>query len=251
MPTTATKPPATTTLFGWGPIFDTPSPSPFVMKSEMQLQMLGVPFERALADLESVNKHKAPYVRDAEQVVEDSTFIRAHFERKLGKSLDAELSVEQGAAAWAVERMLEDRLYFIMVQERWLEADNFRKGPMVFFSGVPEAVRAQVCEDARNGLRAMLVRHGIARHSRSERMLLAARDIAAVASLLGDKLYLFGAAPSAVDAAAFGVLAGAGTRFFDSQLPDLIEAHSNLRPYLRRIEERFFAVSHWPAMFRG
>ena len=31
-----------TTLFGWGPMFDCPSPSPFVMKSDIQLQMLGV-----------------------------------------------------------------------------------------------------------------------------------------------------------------------------------------------------------------
>src|SRR6187431_1840344 len=111
----------TTTLFGWGPMFGARGPSPFVLKSDIQLQMLGVRFERAIADLDAVTKHKAPYVRDGEQIIEDSTFIRAHFERKVDRNLDAKLTREQCAAAWALERLLEDRLYFIMVHERWLE----------------------------------------------------------------------------------------------------------------------------------
>ena len=44
-------------------------------------------YDPAVADLESVPKRKAPYVRDGEVLFEDSTFIRAHFERKLGKDL--------------------------------------------------------------------------------------------------------------------------------------------------------------------
>ena len=51
-----------TTLFGWGPMFDTRGPSPFVLKADIQMQMLGVGFERANAVLEAVAKHKAPYV---------------------------------------------------------------------------------------------------------------------------------------------------------------------------------------------
>src|SRR5688572_30809768 len=169
----------TTTLFGWGPMFGVRGPSPFVLKTDMQLQMLGVRFERAIADLEGVSKHKAPYVRDGELLIEDSTFIRAHFERKLDRHLDSRLTREQRAAAWALERLLEDRLYFIAVHERWLEDANFFKGPAQFFGDVPEAQRAAVMAQVRDGLREMLVRHGLGRHSRAERMELAARDIAA------------------------------------------------------------------------
>ena len=43
------------TLYGWGPMFDCPSPSPFVMKADIQLQMLGVDFDRAIADLSLVS----------------------------------------------------------------------------------------------------------------------------------------------------------------------------------------------------
>ena len=75
------------TFYGWGPMFGCPSPSPFVMKSDIQLQMLGVDFTRAIADLDAVPKHKAPYVIDDGQLIEDSNFIRHHYEAKLGKGL--------------------------------------------------------------------------------------------------------------------------------------------------------------------
>jgi len=176
-----------TTLYGWGPMFDSPSPSPFVMKTDIQLQMLGVTFDRAIANLESVAKNKAPYVEDDGAIIEDSSFIRFHFERKLGKDLDEGLTQAQRGQAWAVERMLEDRLNLIMVHERWLDDANFNKGPRMFFMGVPEAARQQVCDGARNDLKAMMQGHGIGRHSREERMQLAGRDIAAVAAMLGDQ----------------------------------------------------------------
>jgi glutathione S-transferase len=218
------------------------------MKTDIQLQMLGLSFERALADLDAVSKHKAPYVLDDGEVVEDSTFIRAHFERKLNKDLDAWLSAEQRATAWALERLLEDHLNFIMAHERWLEGQNFEKGPRLFFMGVPEAMRAKACDDARSQLKAMLVRHGIGRHTRAERMELATRDIAAVAAMLGDKPFLFGDKPSAVDAVAFGELASCGTAYFDSPLVGIVDKHPSLRRYLARMEAKFFAPGRWPAM---
>jgi hypothetical protein len=49
-------------------MFGAPSPSPYVIKCDMQLQMLGVNFTRAIADLEAVSKHKAPYVKDDGQI---------------------------------------------------------------------------------------------------------------------------------------------------------------------------------------
>lgn len=237
----------TVTLFGFGPMFQLRSPSPFVMKCDIQLQMLGLQFEHKLADLESVSKHKAPYVRDGDELIQDSTFIRFHFEKKLGKDLDAGLGTEQRGTAWSVERLLEDRLHFIMVHERWLEDENFQRGPGQFFARVPEPLRANVIARAREDVKSMLVRHGLARHARAERMELAARDLAAVANLLGDKPYLFGDKPTAADAAVFGVVASCATRFFDSPLPSLVENHPNLCAYLARMDEQFFASV--PAMF--
>lgn len=237
-----------TVLYGWGPMFGAPSPSPFVIKADMQLQMLGVRFTRAMADLEAVPKRKAPYVEDDGRIIEDSTFIRFYFEQKLGDDLDEGLTPAERGAAWGLERLLEDRLVLIMAHERWLVDANFDKGPRQFFAGVPEPARAALCKDVREQLQTMMVRHGIGRHSREERMLLAARDISAVAAVLGDKPYLFGDTPKAVDASAFGVLCSCATLFFDTPLSGLVREHANLAAYLERIEACYFGQSHWPAM---
>ncbi len=236
-----------TTLYGWGPMFGLRGPSPFVLKTDIQLQMLGVAFDRRTADLEAVKKHKAPYVQDGAEIIEDSSFIRWHFEQKLGRSLDTGLTPEQRSHGWALERMLEDRLYLIMVHERWLEDANFFKGPAQFFAGVPEAARPQVMADRRADLRTVMQGQGIGRHSRGERLELAAHDIAAVSEALGDKPFLFGDQPSAPDAAAYGVISCCGARFFDTPLTAFVDRHANLRPYLTRMEERFFDDTQWRA----
>lgn len=97
----------------------------------------------------------------------------------------------------------------------------------------------------------MLIRHGIGRHNRLERMWLATRDIGAVAAVLGDKPYMFGDEPTALDASAYGVLASCQTRYFDSALPDLIARHDNLAPYLARMQARYMHPGLWPAFGPG
>lgn len=229
-----------TTLYGWGPMFGERGPSPFVLKTDIQLQMLDVSFDRRAADLDAVGKHKAPYVDDDGVIVEDSTFIRWRFERKLGRDLDAGLSAAQRGQAWALERMLEDRLYFVMLHERWLEDENFERGPAQFFARIPEPTRGQVIQQAREDLRQMLQRHGMGRHSRGERLLLAEKDLEAVSHMLGDRYYLFGDRPTAVDASAYGMLTCCGARFFDTPLADLVDWYPNLRPYLARMDALYF-----------
>lgn len=237
-----------TVLFGWGPMFGTRGPSPFVMKCDIQLQMLGVSFERQVADLESVSKHKAPYVKDGDQIVQDSVFIRRHFEAKLGMDLDAGLTPTQRASAWAMERMLAEHLIPIMAMERWGVDANFEKGPASFFAGVPEAAREAVKAEVREQLLATMVAQGVGRHSREERMELAARDIAAAADFLGDQDFMFGDDPSAVDAMAFAALASCGTAFFDTPLVDMVAGQKNVSGYLTRMESRFFKGVEWPPM---
>lgn len=238
----------TITLYGWGAMFDMPSPSPFVLKTDIQMQMLGLTFDRAVADLESVNKHKAPYVRDGDVLIQDSTFIRWHFEKQLGLDLDARLTPQQRGVSWAVERMLERHLATIMGCERWLVDANFDKGPRQFFGGVPEVAREGVIQQARADLKQAMYGGGMARFSREEQMQLARADVAAVAAILGEAPYLFGDQPSAVDATAYGVLASCATRFFDSELVAIVASQPTLVAYLERMRQRYFATDRWPKM---
>jgi len=234
------------TLYGWGPLFDCPSPSPYVMKTDIQLQMLGLEYNRAIADLDAVPKGKAPYVMDGGVLIEDSNFIRAHFEKKLRRNLAAGLSDEDSVTSWTLERMAEDHLTTIMMMERWLKDDNFFRGPALFFSDVPETAREGVMQEVRAGIAASEQARGMGRHSDAERMQLAEWDLQAIAIQLAGQDYLFGDTPTVADAAVSAVLISCATEYFDTPLSGLVRGHTNLVGYMDRMKTRFFAKNLWP-----
>jgi glutathione S-transferase len=227
-------------LYGFGPAFGLPDPSPFVMKSQVQLKMADVPYRFERAAPPSAPKGKIPYIEDDGHRLGDSTFIRAHIEKEFGFTFDANLSGEQRAQAWAIERMLEDHLYFALIHARWLDDVNFAKGPAHFFDAVPEDAREAIRTQARERVRQNLVAHGLGRHSDDEIVELGARSLAALSTLLGDKSYLFGDAPCGADATAFGMAASILTPFFDAPLRNRAESHANLVAYCDRMMRQYY-----------
>lgn len=235
------------TLYATRAGFDLPDTSPFVLKTEVQLQMAGLAYERTSAIPPQAPKGKLPYIDDHGVVVTDSTFIRAHLERTYGVDLDAGLDAAQRAQAWAIERMLEDHLYFAMVWFRWLEPDNFAKGPAHFADAAPEDQRERLRGELQARKQAELRAQGLGRHAPAEIAQLGTRSIDALALLLGDKPWLMGGAPSAVDAIAFGMLACVLTPFFDTPLRRAARAHANLTAYVGRLMTRYYPEHRWSA----
>jgi glutathione S-transferase len=224
------------TLYVFGPAFLLPDPSPFVIKTDVQLNMSGLPYRKERGGFDRAPKGKVPYIEDGGRLVGDSTFIRDHIVRNYGADLDRALTAEQRAQAWTIERMLEDHLYWAIVHGRWMNDANFAKGPAHFFDGAPDAVRQR----ARDGMRAALHAQGIGRHSEAEIAELGGRSLAALASQLHDKPYLMGAAPCGVDATAFAMVSGTLTPFFDTTLRSLAAGHPNLVAYNERMMQRFY-----------
>ncbi|MEW9572929.1 glutathione S-transferase family protein [Rhodanobacter sp. Si-c] len=234
------------TLYGCAPAFDLPDPSPFVTKTEVQLQMAHLPYHKVFAIPPEAPKGKLPWIDDAGEVVCDSTFIRAHLERKHGVDLDAGLDARQRAEAWAVERLVEDHLYWAMVWFRWVDAANFAKGPAHFVDRAPEAVRERLREDMQAAKQNELHAQGIGRHTREQIAALGTRSIDALAVLLGERDHLFGDRPHAVDAVAFGVLAAILTPFFDTPLREAARRHPNLVAYVARMMQVYYPTHAWP-----
>lgn len=224
------------TLYGFGPAFDLPDPSPFVMKTEIQLKMAGVPYRFERAAPQAAPKGKIPFIQVGAHRVGDSTFIRAHIEKHHRFDFDAGLCTHERAQAWAIERMLEDHLYFAIVQHRWLDDENWHRGPSHFFDGAPEGV----AEDARRRVRENLHGHGISRHLHEETADLAERSLAALSVILGDKPYVMGEEPSGVDATAAAMVAAALTPFFTGELRRRAEKFANLTAYRDRMFARYY-----------
>lgn len=233
------------TLYATRPGFALPETSPFVIKTEVQLQLAGLPYKRESTVPPQAPKGKVPYLADDGEVVCDSTFIRAHIERKYGVDLDEGLDARQRAEAWAIERMLEDHLYFAMVWFRWIVPENFAKGPANFANSAPEAEREQLRAKMQAQKTEDLRGHGIGRHSAGEIAALGVRSIDAVATLLGDKPYLMGERMTAVDATAFGVLAAILTPFFDTPLRDAVVGRPNLVAFVNKLMHRYYPEHQW------
>lgn len=229
------------TLYGFGPAFGLPAASPFAIKTDLQLKMSGLPYAYGEGGVpQNGPKGKIPYIEDDGERIGDSTFIRDHLEKKYSVDFDAGLTVEQRARAWAVERMLEDHLYWAMVQERWMDDGNFTKGPSHFFDRLPEAMRESVRRETRERVKAALHAHGLGRHSRAQIVELGARSLASLAVQIGDKPYLMGDKPCGADATAFAFAASVLTPYFAGPLRDAACLYPNLLSYTGRLMGQYY-----------
>ncbi len=233
------------TLFCAGPGFQLPEISPYVTKSEVHLKMAKLPYRKERSMPQQGPKGKVPFIHDEAAIVPDSTFIRAHIEKKYGVDLDAGLSDGERALAWTIERVLEDHLQWASSHCRWVLKENFAKGPAHFFDGAPEEAREQLRADLYGRVADTMYRQGIGRHSDEEIAELGARSLTALSTLLGDKPYFMGERATAVDATAFGVLAGVLTPFFDSGLRRAAERHRNLVQFVDRMMREYYPEHAW------
>lgn len=224
------------TLAAFGPLFGLPDPSPFVGKTEVQLMMAGLAYRTERRGPPQGPRGKVPFIEDEGAVVGDSTFIRDHIEAKHGIDLDAGLTPRQRALAWMVERVVEDHIYWATVYSRWAVAENFDKGPAIFFAGAPDAVR----EAAREAMGLTLHGQGFGRHSLDEVADLAGRSFAALSEILGDHAYITGERICGADATLFAGLAAVLTPFFDTPVRDALLRHENLVAYVERMMARFY-----------
>jgi len=163
------------TLYGFGTGFGLPEISPFVTKTEVQLKMAGLAYRKEKAKPPNSPKGQLPYIVDDAESIADSTFIRAHIEGKYGYDFDAPLSLQARAQAWAFERMIEHHVYWALVGARWVDGENFARGPAHFFDGAPEHLREKLREDAQFRVAENYLLSGLGRHAPEEDIDLAVR----------------------------------------------------------------------------
>ena len=227
-------------LYTFGPLRDLPDGSPFVIKAMILLKMAGLPYQERAGGPHKAPKGKLPFIDDDGDVVADSTFIRFHIEHKYGFDFDAGLSQRDRAVAWAVEKMCEEHLYWAQVHTMWMDDGNFTRGMASYFGAVPAFVRPLVMKIVRGKVGKNLKTQGFGRHEREDLEKLAIRDIDALAALLGDKPFLMGDAPSAVDAIVYAQLAAFTQSWVESPIGLATKKYGILVDYVSRMGQRFF-----------
>jgi glutathione S-transferase len=230
----------TITLFCFRPVAGLPDASPFVMKAMVLLKMAELDYVEDRGGFSKAPKGKQPYINDKSEIVADSTFIRFHIENKYGKDFDGHLSDEQKAIGWCVEKMCEEHLYWVIVHMRWMDEANFQRGPARFFESVPALARPLAKWFIRRKIAKNIWAQGMGRHAPAEVDTLGVRDIDALATLIGDKPYLFGDTPCGADATVFGFVASILAPMAESAIRDAALAKPNLVAYRDRMMRKYF-----------
>lgn len=228
------------TLYTFGPAFNLPDPSPFVTKAEMLLKLADVPYETDTDGFNKAPKGKLPYIRDGEELIGDSSFIRRHLEKKHGAVFDVGLNDAQKATAYAFEKLCEDNLYWTVVYERWVNDDNFNLGPRRFFDTMPAPVRVILTPLIRKKVVRDVKGQGMSRHSEDEIAAIAVEGLTALSDYLGEKPYFMGDTVTGADATVFSFVAGALSPHFRSRTLEVGGTYPNLVAYCDRLMEEFF-----------
>lgn len=228
------------TLYTFGPAYGLPDPSPFVMKAEMLLKLAGVEYRTTPGNMRKAPKGKLPYIEDDGVRIADSTFIRWHIEKKYGFDFDSNLSAHDQGVAWSVEKLLEDNLYWVMVEARWMHAENFANGPARMFSKIPWPMRKLIVPAILRNIRRSLYGQGTGRHNPQEIAAIAAKGIEALSAILGDRPYLMGDQPCGADATAYAFTAHLLCPLFDTPSRDAAASHPNLVAYADRMMRTYY-----------
>jgi glutathione S-transferase len=227
-------------VYVFGPRFGLPDPSSFCIKALVLLKQSGLPFETVTGDVRKAPKGKFPVLEDDGIKIPDSTFIRWHLEQRHGIDFDKGLTNEQKAIAWAFEKLCEDNLYWAIVHDRWMNDENFNKGPRQFFEMAPAPLRALVTAMVRRDVKRTLHGQGLGRHSKADVDRLAAQGLTAISDYLGDKPFFMGDRPTGIDASIFACVSSCLCELFPGANYDAVRAHNNLVAYRDRCMTLWF-----------
>src|ERR1700751_4978957 len=151
------------TLYQFKPQVGLPNPSPFCMKLETYLRMGG--FEHTVVTLKgrpASPTRKAPYITLDGKLITDSGLIIDHLERLHGHRVDGKLTLAQGSESLALQRMMEEHLYWVMVYVRWVGPDAERETYKYVkqLTGIPGFVYPILSPLLRREIRGTLRAHG-------------------------------------------------------------------------------------------
>jgi glutathione S-transferase len=226
-----------------------PDLSPFCIKLETYLRMAGVAYQTTTANPGKAPKQKLPYITDGARTIADSSMIVEHLERTRGEPLDAHLDARQRALATALQALLEEHHYFIIMYVRWCTAAGVAayRPTMLRYAeaaGIPRALRSFAIYMATRNLRGQAFAQGVARHAHTDIMATGQRHWIAVSELLGDQPFILGERPSTLDATVYAFLVSTIWAPFENEIKTHALAQPNLVAYAERLKAAYWASAN-------
>ncbi|KAK3357896.1 hypothetical protein B0T25DRAFT_451861 [Lasiosphaeria hispida] len=251
------KPIPALTLYRGFPSKPTYAWSPFVNKLETRLRLSAVPYRAEPGSKQAAPRGKLPYLAiqppDAPaQVLGDSTLItRALVSAGVLPDLNAALTPADRGRDLALRALLEDKMYFYLVRERWV--DNYYKMRAGALWAVPWALRALVGLLASRQVVAVLFGQGTGRFDKEEVNGFKREVWEGVEGLLrearteaGPFWVLGGAQPTEGDAVVYGFVIAALVCDAAPEMQKMVREFPTIMEYAGRIHDAYFPdYDHW------
>jgi glutathione S-transferase len=232
-------------VYKFGPAFGMPDSSPFVVKVETYLRIIGEKYETATGDVRNAPRKQLPFVEIDGKVIPDSTQIVDHVEASRKEKLDAHLDPKQQAVAFAFKSMLEEHLYFGILVMRWATDEGWAVfepslREMMGKMGVPALMRGMVTKSARKHVVSRATTQGFGRLPRADVVATCKKMVDAVSVELGDREWFCGDKPSTYDATVYAFASGILCPAFDNELRKHAVTKKNLVAYADRIQQKYW-----------
>lgn len=218
-----------------------PSVSPFCLKLDSFLRLADINHQSLTASTPFGGpKKKAPWIEYQGRKMGDSTLIIDFLKVEFGIDPDSHLSATERAKGTAIQRLIENNLYWAMVYDRWLREENWPILKGTVLGSIPSALRMVLAPIARRGVKKQLNVQGIGEHSPEEIAAIAGKDIAALSGLLGEQDWFCADRVSMVDATVYSLLANIAFVKFESPMKKMIASHQNLIEWLERFKSAIY-----------
>jgi glutathione S-transferase len=217
--------------------------SPFCLKIEMLLTSLELEFTISdISDPRRAPKGKLPFLVVDGKKIPDSELIVEYLDNLTSGKVYAGLTARQKGQGFALSRLAEDHLYWLLVASRWLDEDWWPHVVQGFFGSLPALIRPIASGIARRRVAQTYNLHGLGRHSLEEQKGFARRDLEALEGVVPAEGFLFGDQPNIFDFTVAALMAGVYDNQPATWATDLATGYKGLHAYTERVQE---AVGVW------
>ncbi len=231
-------------FYQFAPAWGIPNVSPFCVKTETYFRMANLPYEKHNALPPQAPKGKLPFIDDNGRKIVDSRFIIEYLKETYGDTLDQYLNASQRAISVAMQRMIEDDLYWAGMYARWGKNDaNWRENKRAIFGMIPLGIRDLVAAYERRLIRKQIWGQGLGRHSEDQIYRVGQQELTALSDFLGEKPYFMGDKPTTLDASAFGILVNLLWCPIESPLKEHAKTLNNLSAFCNRVKQEYYSES--------
>ena len=229
------------TLIQFFPVWGLPNASPFCLKLETYLQMAKLPYKnKYTANPKQSPTGKFPVIEDNGKIIADSSLIIDYLKSIYGDTLDQQLSAAEKAKAVALQRLVEEHLYWTIVYASWLDPKNWPLLKTAYFGKLPLLLKFWLPNVIRKKILRQIQGHGLGLHAPETIYQFGKTDLKALADTLDAQKFFFGDTPTSFDACAYATLANIYYVSIEHPIKQYANELANLKAYCERMHHLYY-----------